>query len=107
MVAATPSPPKSDGGVSKKAAVAVGVCVLSIIGAIMSMQSTSLLNGTGTIWTGVGVAAAGTACAFILGAEKWVRVVAVGLLVFAVFNAMAMEKQLSDKRNEISEMFNQ
>lgn len=94
-----------DGG-SKKTAIAVGVCVLSGIGLVMSMQSASLLTGTGPIWMGVGVAAAGAACAFFLGAAQWARILAAVLLLLAVANAAYMEKQLSDKRNEISQMFN-
>ena len=37
---------------------------------------------------------------------KWVRVVATICLVFALFNAFYIEKQLSDKRSELSEIFN-
>lgn len=88
-------------------AVGLGVCVLSVIGVVMSMQSASLLSGTGTIWTGVGLAAAALAAAFFLGAESWARGVASVALVLALFGAGYMEKQLSDKRNEISHMINQ
>jgi hypothetical protein len=101
-------PPPTDAdksSISKKTAVAVGVCVIVAIGVVMSMQSTSLLNGTGPIWTGVGVVAAGTAVAFFMRASKWVCVVAALCLAFSLFNAFYMEKQVSDKRNEISHMF--
>jgi hypothetical protein len=91
---------------SKNAAVAVGVCVLVVIGLVMSMQSVSLLSGSGTIWMGVGFVAAGTAVAFFLGAAAWIRVIAALCLAFALFSAVYMEKQLSDKRNEISQIFN-
>jgi Protein of unknown function (DUF2510) len=91
---------------SKSTAVAIGVCVLVVIGLVMSMQSVSLLSGSGPIWTGVGFVAAGTAVAFFMGATKWVRVVAALCLAFSLFNAFYMEKQLSDKRNEISQIFN-
>jgi hypothetical protein len=90
---------------SKQTAVAIGVCVLAGIGLVMSMQSVSLLTGTGSLWTGVGVAAAGTAAAFFLGAAKWVRVVAALCLAFSIFNAFYMENQISEKRNELSEIF--
>ena len=46
------------------------------------------------------------AAAFFLRADSWVRALAAILLVGAVFNAAYMEKQLSDKRNEIARMFN-
>ena len=91
---------------SKKTAVAIGVCVLVVIGLVMSMQSVSLLTGTGPVWTGVGVVAAGTAVAFFMGAAKWVRVVAALCLALSLFNAFYMENQLSEKRNEISQIFN-
>ncbi|MDH6198484.1 hypothetical protein M2272_005143 [Mycobacterium frederiksbergense] len=91
---------------NRQAAVAVGVCALSGIGVIMSMQSASLLTGTTTIWLGVGLAAAGLAAAYFLGATKAIRIVAIVALAIAVFSAGYMEKQLNDKRNEISQMFN-
>lgn len=98
---------KQDGsGVSKKTAVAIGVCILAAIGLFMTMQSVSLFSGTGSIWTGVAIVGAATATSYFLGATKWVRVVATICLVFALFNALYIEKQLSDKRNEISEIFN-
>jgi hypothetical protein len=96
----------ADSNKSNLAAVAVGVCVLVVIGLIMSMQSVSLLSGSGPIWIGVGFVAAGTAVAFFMVAATWVRVVAALCLAFALFNAVYMEKQLSDKRNEISQIFN-
>jgi hypothetical protein len=102
-----PAPPGTDtANRSKQTAIAIGVCVLAGIGLVMSMQSVSLLTGTGSLWTGVGVAAAGTAAAFFLGAAKWVRVVAALCLAFSVFNAIYMDNQLSQKRSEISEIFN-
>ena len=69
------------------------------------MQSVSLLSGTSVIWIGVGVAAAGAAAAFILNVPVGVRVVAVLLLAIAVANGLYVEKQLNDKRNEISRVF--
>lgn len=95
----------SDSGKGKKTAVAIGVCVLVVIGLVMSMQSVSLLTGSGPVWTGVGVVAAGTAVAFFLGAASWVRVVASLLLVVALANGFYIEKQLSDKRHEMTHVF--
>lgn len=89
----------------KQAAVAAGVCVLVVIGLVMSMQSVSLLTGSGPVWTGVAVVAAGTAVAFFLGAAKWVRVVAAVLLALALLHAVYIENEMSNKRNEISRMF--
>ncbi|WP_254849349.1 hypothetical protein [Mycobacterium sp. GA-1841] len=49
--------------------------------------------------------AAGTAVAFFLGAAKWVRIVAAVLLALALVNAIYIENEMSNKRNEISQMF--
>jgi hypothetical protein len=54
---------------------------------------------------GVAVVAAGTVVAFFLGAAKWVRVVAAVLLALALVNAMYIENGLSNKRREITRMF--
>lgn len=105
--ATAPNPPATQAGISRSTATAVGVCVLSGIGLVMSLQSTSLMNGTGNIWLGVALTAAGLAIAFFLRADTWVRTVAAVVLVIAVFSAGYMEKRLSDKRDEISHMFNQ
>jgi hypothetical protein len=103
-----PAPAASDAGRSsnsKKTAVAIGVCVLVVIGLVMSMQSVSLLTGSGPIWTGVGVVAAGTAVAFFLRAATWVRVVAVLVLALSLANAFYIENQLSNKREQMTHMF--
>lgn len=95
----------SDFDTGKKTAVAVGVCVLVVIGFVMSLQTVSLLTGSGLVWTGVAVVAAGTAVAFFLRAATWVRVIAALFLVFALFNALYIENQMSNKRNEITQIF--
>ena len=101
----TPAPNAADNSNSgKKAAVAVGVCVLVAIGLVMSMQSVSLITGSGQVWTGVAVVAAGTALAFFLRAATWVRVVAALLLAVSLANGLYVEKQLSDKRRELTHM---
>jgi hypothetical protein len=91
--------------ISKDKAVGIGVAILIVIGLFMSMQSVSLMTGTGPIWTGVGLVAAGTAVAFFMGAAKPTRVIAAIFLALALLNVSYMEKQLSDKRNEIAEVF--
>jgi len=72
----------------------------------MSMQSVSLITGSGPVWTGVAVVAAGTALAFFLRAATWVRIVAALVLALALANALYIENQLSHKRDEITHMFN-
>ena len=90
---------------SKKTAVGIGVCVLVVIGLVMSMQSVSLLTGSGPVWTGVAVVAAGTAVAFFLHAATWVRVVAALILALSLANAFYIEHQLSNKREQMTHMF--
>ncbi|WP_055405679.1 MULTISPECIES: DUF2510 domain-containing protein [unclassified Mycobacterium] len=104
--AAWSGPAGAPSNTSKKTAVAIGVCVLVVVGLVMSMQSVSLITGSGPVWTGVAVVAAGTAVAFFMRAAKWVRVVAVLVLALSVANGLYIENQLSQKRNEISHMFN-
>ena len=79
--------------------------MLVVIGLVMSMQSVSLITGSGPVWTGVAVVAAGTADAFFLRAATWVRVVAALLLALSLANALYIENELSDKRDELTHMF--
>lgn len=71
----------------------------------MSMQSVSVMTGSGPVWTGVAVVAAGTAVAFFLRAAKAVGVIAAVVLVLSVANALYIEHELSQKRDEITHMF--
>ena len=89
----------------KSKAVSIGVILLAVIGLVMSMQSVSLMSGTGTLWTGVGLAAAGTAAAFFLGAENPTRIIAAICLAAALLSVMYAESQISQKRSEISDIF--
>ena len=88
----------------KRTAISLGVIVLGIVGLVMSMQSTSLMNGTGSIWLGVVIAAVALAASFFLGGATWVKVVASILLAIALFSALYMEQQMTEKRTEISQM---
>lgn len=88
----------------KDVAVTVGVCVLVAIGLMMSMQSISLMTGTGPIWTGVAVVGAGVAVAFLMRAPVWVRAVASLVLALSLLNVFYMENQLSEKRDEIGQV---
>ena len=105
-VAVTAPAPEKENDTGRKTAVAIGVCVLVVIGLVMSMQSVSLLTGSGPIWTGIGFVAAGTAVAFFMRAPMLIRILAAVCLAFALMIGFYMEKQLSDKRNEISQIFN-
>ncbi|ABL03611.1 DUF2510 domain-containing protein [Mycobacterium ulcerans] len=92
----------------KKTAVAIGVCVLVLVGLVMSMQSVSLMSGSGPVWTGVGVVAAGTAVAFFLRAATWatwVRVVAALVLAVSLANALYIENEIAKKREQLTHIF--
>ncbi len=92
---------------SKRTAIAIGVLVLAAIGLFMSaFTTTTVLNGSGTIWIGVVVAGIGTALAFFFGAANWVRVIAAICLALGLISAFNIEHQLTQKRNEISNIFN-
>lgn len=99
------SSPAATSNSGKEAAVAVGVCVLVVIGLFMSMQSVSLMTGSGPVWMGVAVVAAGTALAFFMGAAQWVRILAAVLLALSLANAFYIENEMSNKRDEITQIF--
>lgn len=86
--------------------MAAGVCILVAIGFVMSMQSVSLMTGSGIVWTGVAIVGGGMAASFFLGAQIWVRVLAGILLVIALINALSIEHQMSKKREELTRIFN-
>ena len=96
-----PPAPTADPNASKRAASAFGVCVLVVIGFIISMQPVSLMTGSTMIWIGVALAAGGTALAFFLGTPVWVRVVAPIVLVLAVVNVLAVEHEMSVRRDSL------
>lgn len=85
--------------------VAIAVCLLAGIGLVMSMQPVTMMTGSTLTWMGVAVVAAGTAGAFILRAAVWVRVVAAIVLGIAIVNAVYIESQLSDRRAEFLQIF--
>lgn len=89
--------------ISKQTGVAIGVCVLAAVGLVMSMQSVSLMTGSGPVWTGVAIAAIGLALAFFLGASKWARVIVIAFVAASVLNAITIEIQLSKNRAEFNQ----
>ncbi|MGV0750505.1 DUF2510 domain-containing protein [Mycolicibacter minnesotensis] len=90
---------------SKRTAFSTGVCILAVIGLFMSMQSVSLLTGSGPVWTGVAVAGIATALSFFLSVHKWGRITACIILAVAIANAFYIENELSHKRDEITRNF--
>jgi hypothetical protein len=99
------TPPADPAATKKSAGIGLGVIILGVVGLVMSMQSTSLLNGTGSIWLGVVIAAVALAAAFFLSAATWAKVLAAALLAVALFSALYMEQQMDAKRTEISHTF--
>ncbi|ORB14303.1 DUF2510 domain-containing protein [Mycobacterium noviomagense] len=101
-LAASPANGSSGSG---KTAVSIGVGVLAVVGLFMSMQSVSLMTGSGPVWTGVAVVGGAVALAFFLRAAKAARVVACILLAISLANAFYIENELSKKRDEITHTF--
>ena len=75
------------------------------MGTLLQLQSVSLLTGDGIYWTGAALAIVGTALSFASG-RMWIKVVCIVLAVLCVMNVIYAEKQLSDKRHEIQQDFN-
>ncbi len=102
---APPAPPQA----AKQSQITTAlVLVGGVIGLVMSMQSASLLTGTGGLWTGVALACAAPIAALVMrqSTPRWVRVVAIILAVIAIVNVAYVESQLEAKRQEISNLFN-
>jgi hypothetical protein len=103
----SPTPVEADkSGSSKKIGIAIGVIVLGLVGTVMAQQSVSLFSGTGQIWTGVAIAGVALALSYFLGTALWVRVIASICLVSSLFSAIYIETQLSEKRQELTRIFN-
>lgn len=90
-----------------KPGIAAGVCILATIGLVMALQPVSMLTGTGTAWIGVAMVGAGAAAAFFLRAPLWVRIVTCAVLGLALFNVLAVEHEMSERRDEIGRTFRQ
>jgi hypothetical protein len=88
---------------SGSSALLVGVILAAgAIGFIMSIQSASLLTGTGTIWTGVAIVVGAGILGFIVKAPTWVRVLVGIAVLVSIANAVSVEQQLDEKRQEIN-----
>jgi hypothetical protein len=96
------SPPQSPPPTSN--VLIAGIGAASVIGLVMTFQTVSLMSGTGTIWTGVAIAAGAAVFAGALKVPVRVRIAAVVLALFAIGNAVSVENQLDEKRQEISDI---
>lgn len=78
----------------------IAALILCAVGGALQFQSVSLLSGDGIYYIGGALAAVGAAIS-LLAWRKWIRVVAVIVVVLCVVNIVATEKQLNDRRQEI------
>ena len=85
------------------------VCILagSIVGLIMALQSASLLTGTGTQWTGAGIAIATGIATYVLRSSipTWLRIISVTAALLALGHVLYLEDQLDQTREEITQLF--
>jgi beta-lactamase regulating signal transducer with metallopeptidase domain len=72
----------------------------------MSLQSVSLLTGTGLVWTGAALTVAGLIVGAFLARKVWLTVVLVLLAALAVSSAAYDEVQLSHKRHQLEQLGN-
>lgn len=86
--------------------IAVMIVVGAVIGLIMSMQSASLLTGTGSLWTGVAIVVGATIAAWMLrkSTPRWVRIVVTIMAVFAIANVVYVEIQLEEMRQGFGDL---
>lgn len=86
--------------------VLAGLCAASFVGFVMSLQSASLLSGTGIIWTGAAIATAVFIFARVARVEKK-AVIALGIVAaLSLGSAVYMEKQLDDMRQQLQQSLN-
>lgn len=79
----------------------------SAIGLIMSLQSASLLSGTGLIWTGVAIAVGAAIVSWLVDSvPSWASTICVLAAVIAISNAVSVESQLDHQREKIDRVFN-
>lgn len=77
----------------------------SIIGLVMSLQSASLLTGTGLLWTGVAITLGMAVAAWVIDdVSSWIWAACVLMALIAFANVQSVESQLDDTREEINEI---
>lgn len=98
---------QAPGRLQQSQLVIVGLLAASIVGAVMALQSASLLTGTGTQWTGAAIALAAGVASYVLrkSIPGWLRVVSVIAALLALANVVYLEQQLEERRQDIGQMF--
>lgn len=79
------------------------ILAAGVVGFVMSMQSASLLTGTGGNWTGVALIVGAGVLGWVLKAPVSARVL-IGVGTAIAILVMSLESQLSDKREEITNL---
>ncbi len=89
-------------------AVTAGVAAGGVLGFTLTLQTVSLLTGAGLIWCGVAITAFATVLGISLGGmvKTAVKVGVVILFLFGLMNAVSVESQLDQHRQEIEQSFN-
>ncbi len=71
----------------------------------MSLQSASLLTGTGLLWTGVAITLGMAVAAWVIDdVSSWIWAACVLMALIAFANVQSVESQLDDTREEINEI---
>ncbi|TQK73350.1 DUF2510 domain-containing protein [Nocardioides sp. SLBN-35] len=100
-------PPPGSSGVSPQLLAGL-VVAAAVVGLILSQQSVSVMSGSGIVWTGAAICAGASIVSWVVKATPtWARAICVIAVFLAVGSAIAVENQLNDRREEISNMFDQ
>ncbi len=81
--------------------------VLVIVGMICNNQSVSVAQGSGIVWVGAALAIGGAVIALsIPGVRTSIKIVTVIAAIIGVANALYVDHQLNQKRDQIQQIIN-
>lgn len=107
QVAPMQHPNANTGGVSPQL-IAGLVVAAAVVGLILSQQSVTVMSGSGIVWTGAAICAGAAVVTWVVkSTPTWARAVCIIAAVLAIGSAFAVENELNDRREEISNMFDQ
>jgi len=100
------APVATPGLVKPSAAGNLALLAAAVVGLVMAMQSTSLLNGTTNLWIGAVIASAAGIAAWVLRPRVSDAVVVLTTIaaVLALASVLYAEHQMNEKRDEISHL---
>lgn len=102
------APAQSASSATSRQVVIALVVAASIGGGILSQQTVSLMTGSGIIWAGVALAVGAAIVSVVVPAmPTWTQVVCILVAAGAVYSGIAVEAQLSDTRDEISNLIDE